>query len=87
MANQGQVQRNKAEEHYFMHLGIAIINEESIEGNKVWSVGTFHYLSYISLPLANMLLGKDKYFLPPAEVVKCLESLLVDMQGTYSWWA
>lgn len=53
-----------------MDLGGAVLNEESIGGNKVYSIVTFYWLSYGSLPLAELLLGKKESFLPPAEVVK-----------------
>lgn len=55
-----------------MSSGGAVVNKEYIGGNRVWGLVTFYWLSYASppLPLAGVLLGEEKSFLPPSEVVK-----------------
>lgn len=45
-------------ECFFMDLGGGIVNNESIL--KVKGIVTFHWLSYGSLPLAELLLGKGE---------------------------
>lgn len=53
-----------------MDLGRAAVNQESIGGKlQGGSRVTFHWLSYGHLPLAELSLGKEESFLPPAEVV------------------
>ena len=42
---------------------------------------TMHWLSYGSLPLAELLLGKEESLLPPAEAVMYYHFLL-ETQGT-----
>lgn len=53
-----------------MDFGGGVISKESIGGNKVQRIKTFHWLSYGNVLLAELLLPKKESFLPPAEAVK-----------------
>lgn len=54
----------------YADLGRAIVKEEFIEGNKFQSIVNFYWLSYGSIPPAQLLLGKKESFLFSVEVVQ-----------------
>ena len=63
MVNHVEAQRNTGEECSFMDLGGDVVKEESTDRHKVWSILTFHWLSYGSLPpIGWALTGQEGVF-------------------------
>ena len=80
---------NKGEEHPFLEekgeLGGAVINEESIGGNRVQSIVAFYWLSCDSLSLAGCgwAWRISSFFLLGSKVITFF---LLEMQGITSCW-
>ena len=82
---------NKGEECYFIEkkeeVGRGCFEGKSIKRNQGCKiVMVSHWLSCCSFSLATLLLGKEKIFLPPSEVVKKLlpaQECKVSCKGWY----